>query len=150
MTRLRRVTLWDTIDVGFVFAPAHNHAINRQAIAEGLGARVVLIQDRVMIWVLSQKRGQKARLQRWPRASNVQPWRRLGFEILETRALLTVDLISGVTDQVLIGATGNGDSRNSKFALSSDGRYVVLHSVAGNLVPDDRNGRHDVFIQDRL
>ncbi len=45
------------------------------------------------------------------------------------------------------GAEGNHDS----FApsISADGRYVAFYSYAANLVPDDANGRSDVFVYDR-
>ncbi len=35
-------------------------------------------------------------------------------------------------------------------AISGDGRYVVFHSRADDLVEDDRNGVDDVFIHDRV
>lgn len=45
------------------------------------------------------------------------------------------------------GMQGNGAS----FApsISADGRYVVFMSWASNLVPEDTNGRQDVFLHDR-
>ncbi len=43
-----------------------------------------------------------------------------------------------------------GDSRGDYApAISADGRYVAFHSAASNLVPDDSNGRVDVFLYDR-
>jgi len=41
------------------------------------------------------------------------------------------------------GAQGNGDSRNPYLG---DGRYIALISDSSNLVPDDTNGRKDVFV----
>lgn len=39
---------------------------------------------------------------------------------------------------------------DSEFAdISADGRYVVFHSSATNLVPNDNNGRTDIFLHDR-
>lgn len=45
------------------------------------------------------------------------------------------------------GEAGNGASRSP--ALSDDGRYVVFHSDATNLVSGDTNGVDDVFVRDR-
>ena len=45
------------------------------------------------------------------------------------------------------GMLGNNDSR--KPSISADGRYVAFQSEAGNLSPDDINGRSDVFVHDR-
>ncbi|HLE69342.1 MAG TPA: hypothetical protein VJH87_06650, partial [Vicinamibacteria bacterium] len=42
------------------------------------------------------------------------------------------------------GVHGNHDS--TRPALSADGWYVAFESRAGNLAPDDRNGRKDVFV----
>jgi hypothetical protein len=33
--------------------------------------------------------------------------------------------------------------------ISGDGRYVVFYSLANNLVPNDTNGKSDVFVRDR-
>lgn len=46
------------------------------------------------------------------------------------------------------GVQGNNDS--DETCLSADGRYVVFHSYANNLVPGDANGKPDVFVHDRL
>jgi len=46
------------------------------------------------------------------------------------------------------GAPGNGDSDHPH--LSADGRFVTFSSLATNLVPDDGNGRQDVFVHDLL
>jgi Tol biopolymer transport system component len=45
------------------------------------------------------------------------------------------------------GDPGNGASLRA--AVSSDGRYVVFQSVAGNLVAGDSNGVMDIFLADR-
>jgi Tol biopolymer transport system component len=36
----------------------------------------------------------------------------------------------------------------SRPFLSADGRYAAFTSRASNLVPDDRNGKSDVFVHD--
>ena len=46
------------------------------------------------------------------------------------------------------GAEANHASRQP--VLSADGRTVAFYSEAGNLVPNDTNGRADVFVHDRL
>ncbi len=46
------------------------------------------------------------------------------------------------------GLQGNADS--SASAISGDGRYIVFSSDASNLVPNDTNGKSDVFRFDRL
>ena len=49
-----------------------------------------------------------------------------------------------VTDD---GTEGNDSSWSS--SISADGRYVAFSSFASNLVPDDTNGKWDVFVYDR-
>jgi Tol biopolymer transport system component len=44
------------------------------------------------------------------------------------------------------GEQGQGEA--SVPAVSGDGRYVAFSSVASNLVPNDLNGRGDVFVKD--
>lgn len=74
--------------------------------------------------------------------------RRLGVETLEERRLLVIDLVSSVSDATLLGVTANGASDVERYALSSDGRYVVFSSSATNLVDNDTNGVADVFVKD--
>ena len=45
------------------------------------------------------------------------------------------------------GGQANGPSLGA--AISADGRYVAFYSDATNLVPNDTNGRTDVFVHDR-
>lgn len=45
------------------------------------------------------------------------------------------------------GTQGNGESATPY--LSADGRYAAFVSKASNLVPNDTNGRNDVFLHDR-
>jgi Tol biopolymer transport system component/subtilisin-like proprotein convertase family protein len=45
--------------------------------------------------------------------------------------------------------SGGGSSSTSPNSLSTDGRYVVFTSVAGNLVANDSNNAQDVFLRDR-
>jgi hypothetical protein len=59
------------------------------------------------------------------------------------------DMKRGVN--ILVGATPDGTMPNRRLHpadLSPDGRYVLFHSDADNLVPDDVNGSSDLFIFD--
>jgi hypothetical protein len=60
------------------------------------------------------------------------------------------DRETGQTTRVSVdsaGVQGNNDSRDP--SISSDGRYVAFESHASNLVPNDTNGRDDIFVHDR-
>lgn len=48
------------------------------------------------------------------------------------------------------GQEGNGTSVSSANSLSADGRYVVFHSDATNLVSGDTNSQTDIFRKDLL
>jgi Tol biopolymer transport system component len=72
--------------------------------------------------------------------------RALRVEPLEERRLLTTDLVSGVSDETLLGATANGASEVGRYSLSSDGRFAAFSSAATNLVANDTNGATDVFV----
>ncbi len=62
----------------------------------------------------------------------------------------------GLTERVNVASDGseafnpNHNVSRSSPALSADGRFVAFVSWAPNLVPDDRNGRRDAFVRDRL
>ena len=60
------------------------------------------------------------------------------------------DLVAGTTSRISVSSSGaqaiGGDSIAP--SISADGRYVVFHSAATNLVGDDSNGRFDVFLRD--
>jgi Tol biopolymer transport system component len=61
--------------------------------------------------------------------------------------LFVRDLLNGATTRVSVdslGAEANGDSTSAR--LSGDGRFVVFHSFASNLVPAGGTG---VFLRDR-
>ena len=74
---------------------------------------------------------------------------------------LTADDTNGEVD-IFIWSAGNaiervsvrtdgGESNNdsSEPALSADARFIAFHSTATNLVDDDTNFSHDVFVHDR-
>lgn len=58
---------------------------------------------------------------------------------------------SGVTRRVSIGMSGaDSNGWNANPVVSSDGRYVSFDSTASNLVPNDTNALHDVFVYDHI
>ena len=60
------------------------------------------------------------------------------------------DRTDGSTVRVSIGADElQGDGMSSDPSMSPDGRYVAFWSGATNLVPDDTNGKRDIFLYDR-
>jgi len=65
------------------------------------------------------------------------------------------DRVTGTTQRVNIAsdgtqANGNDNSVAIRTDISTDGRYVVFNSPASNLVPNDTNGKSDIFIHDRI
>jgi Tol biopolymer transport system component len=57
---------------------------------------------------------------------------------------------TGRTRRVSVSSTGiQGNGRSREPAISADGRLVVFTSFASNLVPDDKNGKTDVFVRNR-
>ncbi len=61
------------------------------------------------------------------------------------------DLITGQTELASVNASGiQGNSLSVPTAISADGRYVVFHGGANNLVPSDTNNAWDVFVHDRV
>ena len=61
------------------------------------------------------------------------------------------DLVAGTTECVSVTPSGVPGNNFSQYAdISADGRYVVFHSAANNLVAGDTNSGTDVFRRDRL
>jgi Tol biopolymer transport system component len=61
------------------------------------------------------------------------------------------DRALGTTERVSVSQSGrqaNDQSGSFSRAISADGRFVVFHSLANNLVSGD-SGRQDVFVRDR-
>jgi Tol biopolymer transport system component len=59
------------------------------------------------------------------------------------------DRQTSVTERVSVDSLGNqGNDDSITPAISADGRYVAFRSYASNLVPDDTNGRSDIFVHD--
>ena len=64
--------------------------------------------------------------------------------------ILVHDRQAGTTDQVSVNSFGTaGNGHNERPVISADGRSVAFYSEATNLVPDDTNGKGDVFVHDR-
>jgi hypothetical protein len=58
------------------------------------------------------------------------------------------DRINATTSKVSIASDGGQANHGSgQPALSADGHDVAFFSHASNLVPDDTNGRGDMFVQ---
>jgi Tol biopolymer transport system component len=55
-----------------------------------------------------------------------------------------------ITHVSVNGDKESGNSHSQAPVISGDGRYLVFHSDATNLVPNDQNNFTDVFIYDRL
>lgn len=70
--------------------------------------------------------------------------------------VLTVVLFSGASgaplSNVFLVSTDSfgliGNEASQAADVSADGRYVVFHSLANNLVPDDTNDTFDIFLKD--
>jgi Tol biopolymer transport system component len=61
------------------------------------------------------------------------------------------DRLLGLTERVSVSSSGaQGDGRYWSTYISPDGRYVAFDSGSTNLVPDDTNGKADVFLHDRV
>jgi Tol biopolymer transport system component len=59
------------------------------------------------------------------------------------------DVQAGTTTRVSVSTAGTqAGSVCWSPDISEDGRYVVWESNADNLVPDDNNGTHDIFVRD--
>jgi hypothetical protein len=68
-----------------------------------------------------------------------------------TSDVFVKDLVTNAIERVSLSSAGtqaNADA--SSNAISWDGRFVAFVSAATNLVPNDTNGRPDVFLRDRL
>ncbi|MCK5522269.1 MAG: PD40 domain-containing protein [Thiomargarita sp.] len=67
-----------------------------------------------------------------------------------TADIFVHDQKTGVIQLVSVSSDGvQGNSTSSEPAMSADGRYVVFHSNATNLVKKDTNKSVDIFVHDR-
>ena len=68
----------------------------------------------------------------------------------KTGDVFVFDRNDGSTTRVSVNSDGTqGDGMSSDPSISPDGRYVTFWSGATNLVPDDSNGKRDIFLVDR-
>jgi Tol biopolymer transport system component len=68
----------------------------------------------------------------------------------KTGDVFVFDRNDGSTTRVSVSQDGKeGDGMSSDPSISPDGRYVTFWSGATNLVPDDTNGKRDIFLVDR-
>jgi len=57
---------------------------------------------------------------------------------------------AGKTEVISVDIAGKlGNGQSAEPAISADGRYIAFRSSASNLVPDDTNGKDDIFVHDR-
>lgn len=62
-----------------------------------------------------------------------------------------LDRKTGLVELVSPSITGGGGNGwTYPLYISPGGRYVLMYSLASNLVPNDTNGTRDVFLRDRL
>jgi Tol biopolymer transport system component len=60
------------------------------------------------------------------------------------------DRLNGTIERVSVSSGGGqADGPSDYVDISGDGRYVVFHSTASNLVANDTNGKPDIFLHDR-
>ena len=60
------------------------------------------------------------------------------------------DRDSGTVELITWGVGGvPADGKSDRPTISADGRFVAFYSDATNLIPDDTNGKRDIFVYDR-
>lgn len=60
------------------------------------------------------------------------------------------DIVAGTTELITYGFDNQPANNNSHYPfISNDGRFIVYHSEADNLVPNDTNNESDIFLKDR-
>ena len=75
----------------------------------------------------------------------------LASDTNETADIYVRDRMTGDVELISVASDGGiADASSDPAAISGDGRHVAFLSSASNLVPDDYNGRQDVFVRDRL
>jgi Tol biopolymer transport system component len=81
----------------------------------------------------------------WSNASDLVP-----DDTNKTGDIFVFDRNEGTTTRVSVASDGTqGDGMSSDPSISPDGRWVTFWSGADNLVPDDTNGKRDIFLCDR-
>jgi Tol biopolymer transport system component len=80
------------------------------------------------------------------RASNLVPDDTNGCDDVFVR-----DLLAGTCERVSVSSFGvEGNRHSGNAAIGADGRYVVFHSRASNLVAGETHHAQDIFVRDRL
>jgi Tol biopolymer transport system component len=71
-------------------------------------------------------------------------------ETLNLGDIFLRDNLNGALQRVSISATGeqSPDGASDEPAISADGRFIVFRSNATDMVPNDTNGSHDIFVRD--
>ncbi|MBL8774524.1 MAG: hypothetical protein JNK12_01280 [Acidimicrobiales bacterium] len=68
----------------------------------------------------------------------------------ETEDVYLRDRLLGTTERISVDSAEVGaNGASTSPAISDDGRLVVFHSLASNLVASDTNGAFDIFLRDR-
>jgi Tol biopolymer transport system component len=81
----------------------------------------------------------------WSNASDLVPG-----DTNKSGDIFVFDRKDGSTVRISVGSGDvQGDGMSSDPSMSPDGRYVTFWSGATNLVPDDTNGKRDIFLVDR-
>jgi Tol biopolymer transport system component len=81
----------------------------------------------------------------WSNASNFVPG-----DSNKVGDVFIFDRNDGSTTRISVGPNDEGgDGMSSDPSMSPDGRYTAFWSGATNLVPDDSNGKRDIFLYDR-
>jgi Tol biopolymer transport system component len=84
------------------------------------------------------------RLAYWSNASNFVP-----NDTNKVGDVFVFDRTDGSTTRISVGPDdAQGDGMSSDPSMSPDGRYVAFWSGASDLVPDDTNGKRDIFLWD--
>lgn len=67
-----------------------------------------------------------------------------------TLAIYVRNRVDGTTRRVSQPVAGDATPTNNSYqsSISADGRYVAFASIATNLVPNDTNGKADIFLRD--
>ena len=74
----------------------------------------------------------------------------LGVAVVVVVSMASAAVAGAATERVSVSSAGvQGDDRSLDPSVSADGRFVAFTSDASTLVPNDTNGRQDVFVHDR-
>ncbi len=81
----------------------------------------------------------------WSRADNL-----VAGDTNDAWDVFVHDRQTGQTEVVSVASDGTpGNGASDSPTISADGRFVAFESGADNLIPEDTNGREDIFVHDR-